>query len=113
LAKELEGLRKTIDVSVGEKQSLVAAHTFMRFHSNLIKFVAVDEPSSALDAEAELRPFQRLVNIREGKTMVFVTHRFGGLVKEADLVVCMKKGTIAEMGTHEELMKKDGEYAKI
>ncbi|KAF9035487.1 hypothetical protein BJ165DRAFT_1562214, partial [Panaeolus papilionaceus] len=50
LAKELEGLRKTIDVSVGEKQSLRAY--MMRFHSNPIKFVAVDEPSSALDAEA-------------------------------------------------------------
>ncbi|KAF9035473.1 P-loop containing nucleoside triphosphate hydrolase protein, partial [Panaeolus papilionaceus] len=78
LAKELEGLRKTIDVSGGELQN---ARTFMRFHSNLIKFVAVDEQSSALDAEAELRLFQRLV----------------GLVKEADLVVCMKDGTIAEM----------------
>ncbi|KAF9035477.1 P-loop containing nucleoside triphosphate hydrolase protein [Panaeolus papilionaceus] len=54
LAKELEGLRKTIDVSGGEQQKLVAARAFMRFHSNLIKFVAVDEPSSALDAEAEL-----------------------------------------------------------
>ncbi|KAF9035461.1 hypothetical protein BJ165DRAFT_1562101 [Panaeolus papilionaceus] len=58
LAKELEGLRKTIDVSGGEKQKLVAAHTFMRFHSNLIKFVARDEPSSALDAEAEVRLFR-------------------------------------------------------
>ncbi|KAF9035465.1 hypothetical protein BJ165DRAFT_1509702 [Panaeolus papilionaceus] len=77
----------------------------MRFHSNLIKFVAVDEPSSALDAEAELRLFQRLVKAREGKTMVSVTHRFGGLVKEANLVVCMKDGTIADIGTHEELMK--------
>ncbi|KAF9035450.1 hypothetical protein BJ165DRAFT_1509680 [Panaeolus papilionaceus] len=85
----------------------------MRFQSNLIKFVAVDEPSSALDAEAELRLFQRLVKARDGKTMVFVTHRFGGLVKEADLVVCMKDGTIAEMGTHEELMKNDGEVLRV
>ncbi|KAF9035441.1 hypothetical protein BJ165DRAFT_1509636 [Panaeolus papilionaceus] len=97
LAKELEGLRNTIDVSGGELQKLVAERTFMRFYSNLIKFVAVDEPSSALDAEAELRLFQTLVKAREGKTMVFVTHRFSGLVKEADLVVCMKDGTIAEM----------------
>ncbi|KAF9035476.1 hypothetical protein BJ165DRAFT_1409354 [Panaeolus papilionaceus] len=53
LDKELEGLRKAIDVRGGEKQKLVAAHTFMHFHSNLIIFVAEDEPSSALDAEAK------------------------------------------------------------
>jgi len=42
-----------------------------------------------------------------------VTHRFGHLTKHADLIICMKSGTVAEMGTHEELMLKSGDYAEL
>jgi energy-coupling factor transporter ATP-binding protein EcfA2 len=59
----------------------------MRFKSGKVKFVAVDEPSSALDAEGELQLFKRLLDVREGKTMVFVTHRFGHLTKYADMIM--------------------------
>lgn len=59
----------------------------MRFKSGNVKFVAVDEPSSALDAEGELKLFANLMNVREGKTMVFVTHRFGHLTKHADIIM--------------------------
>jgi ABC-type multidrug transport system fused ATPase/permease subunit len=108
----------------------------MRFKSGKIKFVAVDEPSSALDAEGELKLFERLIAVREGKTMVFVTHRFGHLTKHADQIMCvyyllnflvsvlirtnhflvsrcMKDGMVAETGTHEQLMELEGEYAKL
>ena len=104
----------------------------MRFKSGNVKFVAVDEPSSALDAEGELKLFERLIAVREGKTMVFVTHRFGHLTKYADQIMCdlsfilsspcsqillisrcMKDGMVAESGTHEELMEIKGEYAKL
>ena len=61
----------------------------MRFKSGKIKFVAVDEPSSALDAEGELKLFERLIAVREGKTMIFVTHRFGHLTKHADQIMCV------------------------
>ena len=61
----------------------------MRFKSGKIKFVAVDEPSSALDAEGELKLFERLIAVREGKTMVFVTHRFGHLTRHADQIMCV------------------------
>ena len=59
----------------------------MRFKSGKVKFVAVDEPSSALDAEGELKLFERLIAVREGKTMIFVTHRFGHLTKHADQIM--------------------------
>ena len=66
-----------------------SARSFMRFKSEKVKFVAVDEPSSALDAEAELKLFERLIASRKGKTMVFVTHRFGHLTKHADQIMCV------------------------
>ncbi len=59
----------------------------MRFESGSVKLVAVDEPSSALDAEGEASLFSNLIQVRQGKTMIFVTHRFGHLTKHADLVV--------------------------
>ena len=63
----------------------------MRFKSGKVNFVAVqdDESSSALDAEGELKLFEQFVATREGKTMVFVTHRFGHLTKHADQIMCV------------------------
>ncbi|KAJ2917515.1 hypothetical protein MD484_g2899, partial [Candolleomyces efflorescens] len=113
LQKEVDKLPKKANISGGETQRLVAARSFMRLNSGKVKFVAVDEPSSALDAEGELQLFNRLLEVREGKTMIFVTHRFGHLTKYADMIVCMKDGRIEETGTHNQLMKKEGEYAKL
>ncbi len=59
----------------------------MRFNSGQVRFVAVDEPSSALDPEGEAALFKNLIKAREGKTLVFVTHRFGHLTKHADLIL--------------------------
>jgi len=63
------------------------ARTFMRFNSKEVKFVAVDEPSSALDPRGEEDLFNHLREAREGKTMVFVTHRFGPITKYADRIM--------------------------
>ncbi|KAK0465765.1 P-loop containing nucleoside triphosphate hydrolase protein [Armillaria novae-zelandiae] len=87
LQLELEKLQKNIELSGGEKQRIVAARTFMRFQTGNVRFVAVDEPTSALDSEGEFALFDNLIQSREGKTMVFVTHRFGHLTKRADLVL--------------------------
>lgn len=59
----------------------------MRFTSGNVSYVAVDEPSSALDPEGEVRLFDNLRKARDGKTMIFVTHRFGHLTKYADLIM--------------------------
>lgn len=71
----------------GEKQRLVASRTFMRILSGKIKLLVVDEPTSAMDPQGEFELFERLIGMREGKTMVFVTHRFGHLTKHADLIL--------------------------
>ncbi|TFK33868.1 P-loop containing nucleoside triphosphate hydrolase protein [Crucibulum laeve] len=108
-----KNLSSNVDLSGGEKQRIAASRTFMRLFSEKVKFVAVDEPSSALDPEGELQLFERLIAARKGKTMVFVTHRFGHLTKHADKIICMKDGSIVEQGSHKELMKLSGEYAKL
>ncbi|RDB22985.1 putative multidrug export ATP-binding/permease protein YgaD [Hypsizygus marmoreus] len=113
LQKQKAKLEKRINISGGEQQRVVASRTFMHLSSGRVKFVAVDEPSSALDPEGEFELFQRLIASRAGKTMIFVTHRFGHLTKHADMIICMKDGTIAELGSHEALLKLAGEYAKL
>ncbi|KAJ2925376.1 hypothetical protein H1R20_g11685, partial [Candolleomyces eurysporus] len=114
LQEEKKKIRKKSDISGGERQRVVASRAFMRMHSEKIRFVAVDEPTSALDAEGELQLFTRLLEERQGKTMIFVTHRFGYLTKHADMIVCMKDGEVVEVGSHSTLISKgNGEYAKL
>jgi len=114
---ELEAIQKKLDkpasVSGGEKQKLVAARTFMRLFTSSIKLVTVDEPSSALDPEAEYQLFANLRKEKKARTMIFVTHRFGHLTKYADLIICIKEGVVVETGTHAELLSKGGEYAHL
>ncbi|KAJ6556425.1 P-loop containing nucleoside triphosphate hydrolase protein [Mycena capillaripes] len=109
----LEKLEQEAKVSGGEKQRLVAARTFMRYLSGKIRFAVADEPSSAMDPKAEHRLFQRLRESGDGKTMIFVTHRFGHLTKHADLIICMRDGEAVETGTHKELLARGGEYAEL
>jgi energy-coupling factor transporter ATP-binding protein EcfA2 len=59
----------------------------MRLNSEKLKFLAIDEPTSALDPEGELELFNNLRAARFGKTMVFITHRFGPLTKYADRIM--------------------------
>lgn len=108
------GNRKGITVSEGEKQRLVASRTFMRVKNSDIRLLVVDEPTSAFDAIAERDLFNRFLEMRKGKTMIFVTHRFGYLVKNADLILCMDGGHVVQRGTHAELMcSQTGIYAKL
>ncbi|KAJ7022786.1 P-loop containing nucleoside triphosphate hydrolase protein, partial [Mycena alexandri] len=117
--KSLKGvlakLEKTTEVSGGEKQRLVASRTFMRFRTGKIKLLCVDEPSSALDLRGEFELFERLRETGDGKTMIFVTHRFGHLTKYADVIMrkMYEGGKVAELGTHKDLMAGGSEYASL
>ncbi|OAX38172.1 P-loop containing nucleoside triphosphate hydrolase protein [Rhizopogon vinicolor AM-OR11-026] len=114
LRKELARHEKqTVTISGGEKQRLVAARTFMRINHADIKLIVIDEGMSALDVVTERDILSEFHRLRPGKTMILVTHRFHHLVKEADQIICMKEGSVVELGKHSHLMENNGEYAKL
>jgi ABC-type transport system involved in cytochrome bd biosynthesis fused ATPase/permease subunit len=59
----------------------------MRMYGENIRLVVVDEPSAAMDPAGEYELFKQLRDARSGKTMIFITHRFGHLVKHADIIL--------------------------
>lgn len=72
-----------------------------------------DEPSASLDPATEHDLFQRLRQLRGNKTMIFSSHRFGNLTRHADLLLFMHNAVIVESGSHEQLLKSGGEYARL
>lgn len=71
-----------------------------------------DEPASMLDPIAELEQFMKIKNIVGGKTAILVSHRVG-FARLADRIILLDGGKVAETGTHDELINRNGLYAKI
>ncbi|KAH6603979.1 MDR-type ABC transporter [Trichoderma cornu-damae] len=92
-------------LSGGQKQRIAIARALIRRPEILL----LDEPTSALDAESEQETLQ---NIQSGRTMILVTHRLN-TAKTADAIIVMAAGQIAEQGTHNELMARQGHYFKM
>lgn len=92
------------ELSGGQSQRLALARNFYRDSPIII----LDEPTSAIDALAENRIFQRLFS-RKDKTIIIVSHRLT-TVEKADRIYVIKAGQLAESGTHKELVKSRGEY---
>ena len=93
------------ELSWGEWQKFALSRALFRDAPVLI----LDEPSSSLDAETEYEIFSRFREIVKGKTSVLISHRFTN-VSLVDRIIVLDKGAIAETGTHDELMKKQGIY---
>ncbi|KZT08913.1 P-loop containing nucleoside triphosphate hydrolase protein [Laetiporus sulphureus 93-53] len=103
-------------LSGGQMQRLAVARSFMRSvvsEESTVGLLLFDEPSASLDPTAEHDLFARLRDLRGNKTMLFSSHRFGNLTKHADLILYINDSVIVESGTHQELLKRDGEYARI
>lgn len=96
------------NLSVGEQQKLLLARIF----ADDTPFVILDEPSSALDPIAEYKMFENMMRATEGRSVIFISHRLSSAVL-ADKVLLMDNGTIAEAGTHRELMARNGKYAEM
>ncbi|KAJ7451050.1 P-loop containing nucleoside triphosphate hydrolase protein [Mycena latifolia] len=98
-------------LSGGQMQRIALSRTFMRDEG--VGLLCFDEPSASLDPAAEHDLFERLRLLRGNKTMIFSSHRFGNLTRHADLILYMDDAAILEEGTHNELIKQGGGYAKI
>lgn len=72
----------------------------------------LDEATSALDAESELIVQQALDTVMSDRTTIIVAHRLS-TIRDADKIIVLKNGQVAEMGSHEELMSKGGNYASL
>ncbi len=105
LTKEIKG---GIIPSGGQKQRIAIARTFFRKPRLLI----LDEPTSSIDAIAEEKIFSNIYKYAQNKTVIIISHRFS-TVKQAEKIFVLDKGQIIENGSHKELLRQNGLYAKM
>ena len=97
-----------VEPSIGQWQKLAIARVMYR---NPWIYV-LDEPTASIDAEAEMKIFEKLEAVDNRHTVILISHRFS-TVRKADKIGVIKDGKLAEFGSHEELLAAGKSYAKL
>lgn len=96
------------DLSIGQWQKLAIARGMFKESSMIV----LDEPTAALDPIMETTILKMFLQIAKEKTAIIVSHRIG-TCREVDKIIVMKKGKVVEIGNHDELLAKKGEYYQL
>lgn len=97
-----------MELSGGQWQKIALARAFFRNAPVLV----LDEPTASIDAKAESEIFNRVEKLSKDKTVIIISHRFS-TVRNADKIYVVDNGKIVESGTHQQLMKIDGQYTTL
>ena len=97
------------ELSGGQWQKIALSRAFMRSQADIL---VLDEPTSAIDAQAEFEIFNHFRAITQNQMVLLISHRFS-TVRMADKIVVIENGEVIEQGTHEELLQLRGRYAKL
>lgn len=97
------------ELSGGQWQKIALSRAFMRTKADIL---VLDEPTAAMDAEAEVQIFNHFRQLTKNQMVLLISHRFS-TVRMADTIVVLAGGVVAEQGTHEELLQAGGRYARL
>ena len=97
-----------LTLSGGQRQRIGIARAIIRDTPILI----LDEPTAALDTESEGRVVEALERLMKGRTVIMIAHRLS-TIRDANQIIVLKDGVVAESGTHERLLSLGGVYAEL
>ncbi|HET9989852.1 MAG TPA: ABC transporter ATP-binding protein, partial [Kofleriaceae bacterium] len=97
------------ELSLGQWQKIALARSFMRKDADIL---VLDEPTASMDAEAEVKIFERFRELTDDRIAIVISHRFS-TVRMADQIIVLDHGRVIERGSHDSLVAENGRYAKL